>query len=381
MANSATNYSFSHPRSLAIPPPCGSSSANAPSSNTPKAAIFMLDANCEQASSKGNGSGSSSSKAFAKELKHRFDKLPIHKACYELMSSSHSAGAVRKKLNKTLAPSGAFRMQRLCSRTIVTGKRRDCLGMTPLHVLACSGAHDVEAYELIIETYPEQLIAKDNWGEIPLLYALWSNAPRCVVQLLAEQQQHFFPERAVDWKQMVETLGRASYGPGRGSASLVCIQNLLHIQQTAFPEDAEDAYWQETVTRWAAEDTCQAKERNALKFHHDTFKYLIAFSVSRRINSIGVEKRRRELLSDVDALPWFVNYRMKSTDTICAKVAHYEHLDLLTEAASLLELALWKSRVEHAKSDDECGADRESCRIRCGADVVVPNVLSFLLPE
>ena len=53
IANSA-NYSFLHPRrSLAFPPTYGFSSANAPSLTTLKAAIFLLGAKCEQASSKG----------------------------------------------------------------------------------------------------------------------------------------------------------------------------------------------------------------------------------------------------------------------------------------------------------------------------------------
>ncbi|KAL3940599.1 MAG: hypothetical protein SGBAC_004883 [Bacillariaceae sp.] len=65
------------------------------------------------------------------------------------------------------------------------------------------------------------------------------------------------------------------------------------------------------------------------------------------------------------------------------------------EALSLLECALWKSKLqEHAAtmSSMETGAvkdmasvvnseDRSRCRVQCGADVVVVNVLHFLGPE
>ena len=54
-----------------------------------------------------------------------------------------------------------------------TGNQQDCLGMTPLHILTCSSVHDIEMYRLIVEKYPTNLITKDRWGAVPLLYAFW----------------------------------------------------------------------------------------------------------------------------------------------------------------------------------------------------------------
>ena len=66
-----------------------------------------------------------------------------------------------------------------------SGKQQDCLGMTPLHILACSTKPTIEMIRLLIEKYPETLLMKDKWGDVPL-YALWCNAPAAVIDLLVE---------------------------------------------------------------------------------------------------------------------------------------------------------------------------------------------------
>ena len=43
-----------------------------------------------------------------------------------------------------------------------TGNEQDCLGMTPLHILACSSIHNLELYRLIVENYPANLITEDS---------------------------------------------------------------------------------------------------------------------------------------------------------------------------------------------------------------------------
>ena len=79
-------------------------------------------------------------------------------------------------------------------------------------------------------------------------------------------------------------------------------------------------------------------------------------------------------------------------DSVLREMEYYkhEHRLLLTEAAALLELALWKAKLD--EKEDEGGSveanllrlniDDESARkerrITCGADVVIKNVLSFL---
>ena len=70
-----------------------------------------------------------------------------------------------------------------------------------------------------------------------------------------------------------------------------------------------------------------------------------------------------------------------------------EHYRLLREAAILLELALWKAKLEEVEDDSlenavaaklqicQCSSKRSELRIISGADVMVKNVLSFLTLE
>jgi hypothetical protein len=62
-----------------------------------------------------------------RELKHRFDGLPIH---YSVYFQPYHQGA----LQRLITPGNELDQ---------TGNQQDCLGMTPLHILACSSVHDL----------------------------------------------------------------------------------------------------------------------------------------------------------------------------------------------------------------------------------------------
>ena len=44
--------------------------------------------------------------------------------------------------------------------------------MTPLHILTCSYAHDLEMYRLIVDKYPTYLIMYAFWGVKAHAFAL-----------------------------------------------------------------------------------------------------------------------------------------------------------------------------------------------------------------
>ena len=79
--------------------------------------------------------------------------------------------------------------QALRSKLDLTGNQQDCLGMTPLHIMACLSIHDIELYRLIVEKYPTNLNTKDWWGALPLLYAFWEAVPNEIIQFLLESYQ------------------------------------------------------------------------------------------------------------------------------------------------------------------------------------------------
>ena len=146
-------------------------------------------------------SGEEDNSVVAEALEHRFDDLPIHKICY--YQSYHDSQTVLTNLRREINTWNT----KFPGQLNVTGKQQDCLGMSPLHILACSTKHDIAMFRLLVDKYPGTLIMKDKWGDIPLLYALWCNAPADIMSFLVESYKSIYPEYVFDWAGMVTTLG------------------------------------------------------------------------------------------------------------------------------------------------------------------------------
>jgi hypothetical protein len=169
-----------------------------------------------------------SNERIVRELRHRFDGLPIHKLVYYhtyyqgvlhiLIDAMNTRSCQRRTLRNKLNP---------------TGNQQDCLGMTPLHILACSSSYDLELYRVIVEKYPTNLITEDRWGALPLLYAFWGDAPAEIIDFLLESYHTLYPDYEFNWTSMVETMGRTDTPKER-------IENLLHVRQFHFPEQTID---------------------------------------------------------------------------------------------------------------------------------------------
>jgi hypothetical protein len=68
--------------------------------------------------------------------------------------------------------------------------------------------------------------------------------------------------------------------------------------------------------------------------------------------------------------------------SVIDRMEHYkvEHHLLVKEAMTLLELALWKAKLEENKSNIHIGSElRKEHRVTCGANIVIKNVLPFLV--
>ena len=61
---------------------------------------------------------------------------------------------------------------------------------------------------------------------------------------------------------------------------------------------------------------------------------------------------------------------------VLRRIEHYksEHYALLKEDMTLLELALWKANLPNV----DTAASRHEARVTCGANIIIPHVLSFL---
>jgi len=307
--------------------------------------------------------------AMVNALRNRFAGLPIHGKMYYI---SYYPVDLEEFRNIIMSENGELDP---------TGFQQDRLGMTPLHILACSTVQCLELYQLMVDKYSANLIVEDAWGAKPLLYAVWVDAPNEIVNFLLNSYQSFYPDHVFEWSTMVITLGRRD-APTTG------IQNLLDIQSTLSPEYNID--WDQVFGVLAVE--------TELEYHMSpkTFCFLTRCSIATRVNVIGV-KHFRDTMAD----NWLCEYNDCSfnrqewhTETL-TKLEYYEsEYRKLKESTSLLELALWKMRMDNSilEQGDAIGRGnkkmkfdqsdfRLQCRVSCGADHVVENVWPYLLPN
>ena len=89
--------------------------------------------------------------------------------------------------------------------------------------------------------------------------------------------------------------------------------------------------------------------------------------VTDRINQILPDTRSEEMTVTIQQ--WI--------RTVLDRMEHYktEHKVLLKEAMTLLELALWKTKLD----EENASATRKDNRVTCGASIVISNVLPFLV--
>jgi hypothetical protein len=295
-----------------------------------------------------------------RELKHRFDGLLIHKLVYY---QTYNQGMLLV-LHSQLDP---------------TGNNQDCLGMTPLHILACSSVHDLEVYRVIIENYPANLITEDRWGATPLLYAFWGAAPDEIIQFLVDSYQLLYPGHQFNWTMMVKTIGKCD-------APKECIERLLHVKQMNFSEQTID--WDHLLDVFVNPST---------GFFHgiplqERMQFLVMCGMTTHVEAVAFKLWRDCIISMILT----ANFARNGGDNlhilhrIRAKLAHFEdELDKLKYATTMLELALWKMRIndssliENATGQKKIKTDewsiRQQCLVACGADVVIGHMLPFLI--
>jgi hypothetical protein len=141
----------------------------------------------------------------------------------------------------------------------------------------------------------------------------------------------------------------------------------------------------------------------------DYCEYLTAVDIAiagihKTVSSFLLERWRDEINEEIGRINQLLpkTPHREKTDSICRwirsvlrRIEHYkaEHNRLLKEATTLLELALWKAKLDDEKDDDDTkggsteGAiqveksGRNGRRIISGASIVIENVLPFLQLE
>jgi hypothetical protein len=83
----------------------------------------------------------------------------------------------------------------------------------------------------VLSFIKSSLITEDKWGCLPILYAIWCDAPQEVTQFLVDGQKSAFPNHILSWDKMIETLCRAG-------ASLDVVKRLFDTQREFFPDQS-----------------------------------------------------------------------------------------------------------------------------------------------
>jgi hypothetical protein len=109
-----------------------------------------------------------------------------------------------------------------------------------------------------------------------------------------------------------------------------------------------------------------------------TCKFLNQHRIPERLGLINARKWRDNIHGMLNAIPSVPFHKAdKYYDSLVSQLAVYERL---RDAATLVELALWKSALLglcHSKNADS--ASRLECRASCCAVIIIPLVISFLL--
>ncbi|KAL3770443.1 hypothetical protein ACHAWU_009994 [Discostella pseudostelligera] len=283
-------------------------------------------------------------------IKSRFDDLPLHKACFD---HSHQ---LMESINR--GSSADF-------------LKADCLGMTPLHVLACSGMHDLELYRRIYEICPRALFARDKWGDLPLAYIILSEAPKEVLHFFLEMHRRNARTILLDFSVMINRLAKFTSGK--------YMRQAIQAQRICFPD--LEVEWDSIgagILRDFQEQNNQHDQDSVI--HHQTVRVILEASVSRRSACMSLEHQVE--IDNAIERRWWVNYEI-----IRQMVIDYAQLyhNQMIGATTILEMTLWKLKLNEAlQMNPNMTVDNQELRGQSRSDsgkvcnVVIPNVLLFL---
>jgi hypothetical protein len=215
-----------------------------------------------------------------------------------------------------------------------TDNQQDCLGMTPLHILTCSSVHSLELYHLIIEKYPSNLITEDRWGRCHCsmhfgeLHQLRSYISflRAIIQFILATY-------------LTETIGRTD-------TPKEC------VKQMHFPDQPID--WEYLFGKFA-----QPSDFSFPSPFSERVKFLVICGMSERVETLAFKVWRDHITNVIHSAEFQYfdssgNQNQNIISRIKAKVTHFEaELPKLKEVTLILELALWKLRINEKSPEEE----------------------------
>ena len=207
---------------------------------------------------------------------------------------------------------------------------------------------------------------------------IWGNVPDEIVQFLVHSYKSIYPDYVLNWSKMIQTLA-AVVASVNGYDTRI-IQNLLDLQKDSFSNQSID--WDKVL-----------KNSTTTDIGSISYGFLVKCSITKRVNAIGLKQYRDFIMDSIKNGTFCSNRkRMKNLSEVHAMLGQYEtKYRTLKEATIVLELVLWKNSIIEVESSDDGRRGsmkrkfdesdlRGQCRVSCGADIIIGNVLPFLLP-
>ena len=212
-----------------------------------------------------------------------------------------------------------------------------------------------------------------------------SEAPSEIVKFLLESYKSLFPNHQFDWNKMMLSLARFDALTLRPKPQHDVIRHFWGIQQESFPDQRINwgVILEEAKSRW--------DEGHPEYIPKQSFIHLVRLSISVRANRLGYRKLKHyihEMVNKVYKTDFPISSQGRR-DYIAEVQEHLVHCEdeyrTLKEAITLLELALWKKkmndrcqeanekrRIKRVKIEEL--AIRQQCRVGSGADIVIVNL-------
>eukprot|EP00980_Cylindrotheca_fusiformis_P026496 scaffold16300_cov150-Cylindrotheca_fusiformis.AAC.7 len=114
---------------------------------------------------------------------------------------------------------------------------------------------------------------------------------------------------------------------------------------------------------------------NRMPSSTQVIRSLLQATIVKRVDWLGLERWKTAVLQAVDkAVAVDRSSKRREIGLAYFQLANYEWKEVL----SLVELYLWNLKIDEVVSSMDHRADRERCRIKSGASIVIPHVLPFL---
>ncbi len=110
--------------------------------------------------------------------------------------------------------------------------------------------------------------------------------------------------------------------------------------------------------------------------------------IHKTVSSLLLDSWRNEMNNEIDrinqVLPNTPHYEKTAAiyqwmESVRERIGHHksEHYALLKNSMTQLELALWKANLPNV----DAAVRRDEARVTCGANIIIPHVMSFLNDE